>query len=368
MKIYFDYQMILWQKYGGISRYFCEIYSRMMEKDDCEPFVRCFGSTNYYFDKYFSKNNPILYSIGKKIKIKRASGLINRILTYFDLKRNYDIVHPTYYKPYIIKLCKGKMVITVYDMIAELFSEDFPDEERENKYATIHAADHIIAISESTKRDIIRLFPEIPPEKITVIYIGSDMKKVDDKILREKLPSKYILFVGGRRSYKNFISFVDAMDPILEADSSLQIVCTGGGSFRDEEISRMGNKASRYHQINCDDDMLAAAYMNAECFVFPSKYEGFGIPTLEAFACDCPVVLSNTSSMPEVGGDAVEYCDPNSIESIHDAVVRVLNSPELRAELIRKGREQRKKFDWDEITAQTLECYRKVIEANGTDK
>lgn len=367
MKVYYDYQIILMQRFGGISRYFHEIIARLEYKPEVHPKVRCVGSSNYYFDEYFTKQHPHIHRLEKKLK-KRVSKVINRELTKLDLKHHYDVVHPTYYDPYILDMCHYPIVLTVYDMISEIFRESFTDSDRENKSRMIHAADHMIAISESTKRDIIRFYPEIPSEKITVIYIGSNLTKVDDAELRNNFPSKYVLFVGDRRAYKNFNTFSEAMEMILENDSELHVVCTGGGPFKEEEIKALGNKAERYHQINCDDNLLSAAYMNAQCFVFPSKYEGFGIPVLEAFACDCPVILSNTSSLPEVGGDAAEYCDPNNIESIRDAIVKVLYSPEHRNELILKGREQRKKFDWNVITEQTLECYRKVIKAHESQK
>ena len=113
--------------------------------------------------------------------------------------------------------------------------------------------------------------------------------------------------------------------------------------------------------MNVDDQTLSYAYSHALCFVFPSLYEGFGIPTLEAFACNCPVVLSNTSSMPEVGGDAAEYINPYDVNDMTQKIQNVLNDENLRVRMIEKGREQLKKFDWDEIAQQTIDCYKEVL-------
>lgn len=365
MKILYDFQILMLQRYGGISRYFYELISRINENDSHTAHIDCKGSMNYYFRDYLRKEPAKKYKSRLQIKVLR---FLNKKHTIKELRNKYDIVHPTYYDPYLKDRIKGKYVLTVYDMIQELFPEYFQDYSRETKKECIIAADHIIAISESTKNDILRFFPELPEERITVIYIASDMKKVDDTEYRSLFPEKYILFVGERKYYKNFSAFSEGVAPLLDKDEDLQVVCTGGGKFSEEELNALGDKASRYHQINCDDKTLAAAYMNALCFVFPSKYEGFGIPTLEAFACDCPAVISNTSSLPEVGGDAVVYCDPYDSDSIGKAVEKVLNTPGLREELINKGRKQREKFNWDEITRQTLECYKKVIETNGTER
>ena len=116
--------------------------------------------------------------------------------------------------------------------------------------------------------------------------------------------------------------------------------------------------------MNLNDELLSAAYTFAECFVFPSLYEGFGIPTLEAFACECPVALSNTSSMPEVGGDAVLYFNPEDINNMYETIKKILDSEDLRRELIKKGNIQKEKFKWDEISEQTICFYKSVLNEN----
>ena len=115
-------------------------------------------------------------------------------------------------------------------------------------------------------------------------------------------------------------------------------------------------------QLNANDAVLAYAYSHAQCFVFPSIYEGFGIPTLEAFACNCPVVLSNSSSMPEVGGDAAVYFNPEKVDEIAKGIRSVLNDPQLRDQMKEKGKRQLEKFSWAKTARQTVACYRRVME------
>lgn len=357
MKILYDYQIFRAQRYGGISRYFYELTTRIAKISGCKPEIMCIGNINYYF----KKDKGYLTRIDRGLTSK-AINLLNRFIILIKLKGNYDIFHPTYYNPYMIGRKHGTMTITVYDMIHEIFPELLKDKTSENKKKIVHEADHIISISESTKRDILKYYNSIPESKITVIYIGTDMKKCMDIQLKVFFPEKYILFVGNREIYKNFAAFTSAIIPILKENPHLHVVCAGGGRFTHDELELMEGYNPRFHQINCDDRMLSAAYTYAQAFVFPSKYEGFGIPTLEAFSCDCPVVLSNTSSMPEVGGDAALYFDPNSIPDMTAKIRMVLEDEALRQELIEKGQKQvqSSKFNWDVIAQQTYRCYEKI--------
>lgn len=352
IKVFYDYQIMLAQKYGGISRYFYELILRLNNIDTVRADTFCIGNKNAYFKSYFNKISN---------KHIRGLGVINRFVTSKKIK-NYDIVHPTYYNPYLLKRKHGRIVITVYDMIHELFSDMFPEGDKTSgdKKKMIYGADHIIAISQSTKNDILKLYPDISPDKITVIYIGSNMIKKVDKTDFD-LPEKFILFVGNRGLYKNFTKFFNGIKPILIKDAEMNLVCLGGGAFNDEEKDLISEVATQVKQRNAYDEELAYAYSKAKCFVFPSLYEGFGIPTLEAFNCDCPVLLSNTSSMPEVGGDAAVYFDPYDEQDIYNKVTRVLSDEQLQTNMILKGREQLKIFDWDKIAQETVDCYKKVL-------
>ena len=360
MKVYYDYQILRLQSYGGISRYYYDLFSTIKNGNLAEVRIRCYYSLNEYFGELFGKiNKP------PKTRLRAyCHTRINRFIVYWEMKRKYDIVHPTYYDPYILKL-KGnsKLVITVYDMIHELFPELLNDYKLiEEKKTMLYAADGIIAISENTKRDILKYYPDINPQKIKVIYLASNFNPQKHSDCTDaNLGGKYILFVGNRGLYKNFLRFVKSVMPILDEDEELYIVCAGGPSFTGDEIKSLGKYYNRFKKIQADNDTLYMAYNNAMCFVFPSLYEGFGIPVLEAFACDCPVLLSNTSSFPEVGGDAAIYFDPRNEGEMREKIKAVLNDADLRKKLKSLGRKQLEKFSWQNIAEQTISYYESLI-------
>lgn len=357
MRILYDYQILYLQRYGGISRYYYELITTInsLKKDKAD--IYCFLNPNYYFEEYFNNHSNPLY---EKVKGRR---FINRLITRIKLTSGrYDIFHPTYYDSYFLDYYDGKIVVTVYDMIHEMLPEFFANDKTtvEAKKKLIYAADKIIAISNSTKNDILKMYPDIPEDKISVIYISSafEYKK---GITSQNFPNRYILFVGNRIMYKNYERFFDAIKPILESDGTLSLVCLGGGKFTEKELENQKQFGDRIIQLDVTDELLSYAYSHAECFVFPSLYEGFGIPTLEAFACNCPVVLSNTSSLPEVGGDAAEYFNPYNIDEITSAISKVIYDDNLRSDMILKGQKQLKNFDWNDIAKRTLACYEEVL-------
>ena len=360
MKVYYDYQILLSQKYGGISRYFFELASRLRGLG-VEVSIDCIHNHNHYFKEQLGGCHPARGRLAG-----RALAFANKARALWDLRRPYDIIHPTYYDPYLLGHYSGKLVVTVHDMIHEKYIDEYPElgaRDIKNKERMIRAADRVIAISESTKRDILAVYPDIDESKISVIHIGTAMRGNASEG-KGPLPGvRYVLFVGSRGLYKNFDRFFQAMAPILERQSGLHIMCAGGGTFSSKELKTIeGRYRERVHQMDMDDAELANAYAHAECFVFPSRYEGFGIPILEAFANGCPVVLSRSSSMPEVAGDGAEYFDPLDAEEMSERIGRVLEDGSIRALLRARGKERLKKFDWDDIAARTLECYRRTIE------
>jgi len=248
----------------------------------------------------------------------------------------------------------------VHDMIHERFPHYFMNDKAifEYKKQSIMGADKIIAISESTKRDLLHFYPEVSEDKIKVIYLGSSsqpFKKANSTY------GSYILFTGKRDKYKNFHSFAEAVAPLL-IQYNLNLVCTGK-SFTQEEIGffdslEIGN---RVYSKFVDDVELASLYSNAILFAFPSLYEGFGIPVLEAFTNHCPLVLSDTSSLPEIAGDAGVYFDPNSVSDMRKKLDAVIGSQSLRNELVLKGEGRLKLFNWKKCAESTAEVYNSLI-------
>jgi glycosyltransferase involved in cell wall biosynthesis len=250
-------------------------------------------------------------------------------------------------------------------MVYEMYPEYFPLHLNISvrKKLLCQKAAKIITISESTKRDLMNLF-QIDEEKISVIYLANSLQH-SNTILEnnriDNLPNKYLLYVGNRTVYKNFYFFLRAMTSILEEDKDLHIVCTGPEfDFSEKHFFKSLNLQERLVHHFVDDTKLIHLYKHALAFVFPSLFEGFGLPVLEAFSCNCPTIISNTTSLPEVGGDASMYFEPKNEQSIRDAIINVIYSNSKRFELITKGQEQLKKFSWKKTAEETAALYREV--------
>jgi len=247
----------------------------------------------------------------------------------------------------------------IHEMFPEMYASDDPTSNW--KKELVDKASRVIAISESTKRDLVRIFGT-PEDKISVVHLASSLTPKADGVSTLALPDRYILFVGERIRYKNFTLFIKSIAPLLIKNSDLFVVCAGGGGFTNTE-SHLFTELSISSQVvlyTLDDMALTWLYRKATMFVFPSLYEGFGMPVLEAFSCDCPVIVSDTSSFPEVAQEAAMYVDPLNGESIRQAVEEVLNDREVRERLARLGKKQLEQFSWEKTAVQSMAVYRSV--------
>lgn len=367
MNVFFDHQTFSLQSFGGISRYYTELISGINRDKNNEAYLPLFISNNIHIEEanFKAKLSVLNYDFYKKISFVYR---INQIYTINKLrKKHFDIFHATYYNPYFIPYLKGRpFVVTFLDMIQEKFINQFPELDNgglttRQKRFLANRADRIIAISASTKHDIVELL-DINPAKIDVIYLGNSLKPA--KVANSEGPTHdpYLLFVGRRERYKNFDGLVRVIHPLLKA-YKLKLLCAGGGSFTGEErklIHSVGADAL-IQQVSINDQVLQTLYQQAVAFIFPTMYEGFGIPVLEAFACDCPCIVSNLSSLPEVAGNAALYVDPALPDSIPNAVEQLLHDSQLRQILIEKGREQLARFSWQRTVDETLQLYRTLI-------
>ncbi|MDH4127436.1 MAG: glycosyltransferase family 4 protein [Spirochaetota bacterium] len=405
MKILFDNQIFTWQKYGGVSRYFYEIMNQFYRKEidfvfPMENIVNQYVLNSSFYKEAKQKNYKetkqkksyfktilkhflykpfpgkgiLLKLYGKsfpgkllftKHLMKIHTDIQNQYVQFFLQMQEFDIFHPTYYDPYFLNYLDEKpFVLTVYDMIHQIFPEYFMKDDMVIKWkkSLIEKASKVIAISENTKQDIIRLFG-INESKIEVIYLGNSLNpKNNDSSL--SIPEKYILFVGNRSIYKNFNFFITSISSLFIKDPSLNLICVGGGPISKEEKDlfcklKISNNVSYYPFL--EDDNLVFLYKNALAFVFPSLYEGFGLPILEAFACQCPVISSNTSSLPEIAGEAAIYFDPKDDLSIKQAIEKVIYNNDLRNNLKNLGKVQLKKFSWEKTAQETLQLYQSLI-------
>jgi glycosyltransferase involved in cell wall biosynthesis len=205
---------------------------------------------------------------------------------------------------------------------------------------------------------------------ISVIYHGCSLQPQSAARKLPQLPEQYLLFVGERGRYKNFPFTLRALAPLLLGNSGLNMVCAGGGAFTGEEHAMLDGLGlhGRCRQFSLDDTELAAAYSGAVTLVFPSLSEGFGMPVLEAFACGCPALLSSRTSLPEVGGEAVLYFDPENMEELRTQAERLLVDASLRAGLIAKGLARVREFTWERTAAATRDVYAKVLHSWGENR
>lgn len=370
MNILFDHQIFSTQTFGGISRYYTELYKRLNMFENVCANISVKYSINHYIYKEGIKLDPSIDNLFDKLNIRgrgRTKMYANELHTLKSIKMSeLDVFHPTYYDPYFLKyLDNVPYVVTAYDMIHERFPFYFPKNDSTTEYKKIifKKANRIIAISDNTKKDLIELF-QISQDKIDVIHLGSSINLIQ---VNNQIPpvfqKKFLLYVGERRAYKNFTKMVKAMSKTLRQEEDLYLYCFGGGKFSPDEINLIDkeNIKDKIIHFQGDDSILKMLYQQAIAFVFPSIYEGFGIPILESMMCGCPVILSNSSSLSEVAADAAQYFDPNDEESIISAVNAVLYQERFRKELIDKGFVRARNFSWEATATKTLNTYQMAI-------
>jgi len=236
------------------------------------------------------------------------------------------------------------------------------------KRIAVSRADHIICISYSTKNDLCELF-NVPEDRVSVVHLGFDkFEREGDECYSGRICRPYLLYVGDRSGYKNFLSLLKAVASQAVLQNCFDVVAFGGGALSSVEkslIRDLGFRADAVRQIGGDDSVLGALYSGATAFVYPSLYEGFGLPPLEAMAHDCPVVTSNASSMPEVVGPAGEYFNPADIDALAEAINTVVFDSIRRDELILAGRERLGLFSWSRCAEETRDIYRAVLRSKG---
>ena len=232
-------------------------------------------------------------------------------------------------------------------------------------------ATHIVAISDCTRRDLLAAY-DVPPEKITVIHEAADRRfcpqaldRVDAVRRRYRLPERYILCVGTIEPRKNLTRLLHAFQALAVDDLSEALVIVGqrGWLYGDffAELARSPVRDRVIFPGYVPDEALPAIYAGAQALAFPSLYEGFGLPVLEAMACGTPVACSGTSSLPEVAGDAALTFDPHSQRAIAETLRRVLEDADLRSELVQRGLRQAARFSWERVAEETTSVYDAVM-------
>jgi glycosyltransferase involved in cell wall biosynthesis len=376
MKVLYDYQIFELQNIGGISRYFVELIKRNPSAQLSLRYSDNIYLNDIYFKEYnlvskdyedyeYSKFLPLHSFRGKKRLFRYYNKFILRNKTNIELSKkmiqtsDFDIFHPTYYDPYFLSYLNGNpFVLTVYDMIHELFPDYFSRNDNTSQYKRIliTQANRINVISEATKTDLLKFYPEVE-NKVKVTYLAFS----NEVVTEPKIKENYLLFTGSRGGYKNFDVFIRAIAPLL-LRYDFKLICTGYPFNKNEvELFSDLNISDRIICHLVSEEELSSLYAKATAFIFPSLYEGFGIPILEAFAASCPAILSNTSSLPEIGGSGAAYFDPYSIDDMRRVIENVITSKSLQNILVRNGKDRIKNFSWKKCAHEIMDVYEMVV-------
>lgn len=317
------------------------------------------------------------YNWANKVKIVECNSKIYSIKEQFELFKKIqrcDVFWSPHYNIPLLPIKAKKRLVTIHDVFHLAFYDDLSFKQKLYAKAVINQAvsrsDKILTVSKfsvdeikkytNTKQNIEIVYNAIDFDKFKVIDDKSKLDLIEDKY---KLPSEFLLFVGNVKPHKNIKKLLFALKDI---DTNLVIVGKKDGFITgDDNISSLIKECNLDNRVfftgYVDDEDIPVIYNLAKLFIFPSLYEGFGIPPLEAQACGCPVVCSNVASLPEVGGaDSVVYCNPYSVEDIKEKIEIVLNNKDLQNELRQKGFENIKRFSWEESAKKIIEVIERL--------
>ncbi|MFN2645567.1 MAG: glycosyltransferase family 4 protein [Burkholderiales bacterium] len=367
MHIAFDPQTFSLQDYGGVSRYFVETAVRLARLPATQISIVAGAHFNAYLrtaprELVVGRAVPVVPSAARRVLVRA-----NQLLARSWLERHRaDIVHETYYSAARTAPLGTPSVLTVFDMIHEKFPAYAPRTARivRLKRAAIGRAAHLICISENTRRDLVELY-RLDPARTSVVRLGFSQPVAGEEALARPYAEPYLLFVGTRGGYKDFDVLLRAYasSPALQRDFLL--ACFGDAPFSAGELRRFDElrvPRQRLRHAAGGDEVLAAHYRHAALFIYPSRYEGFGMPPLEAMARDCPVVCTNAASLPEVAGEAARLFEPGDADSLRAAVEAVLDSTEEASGLRAKGRARARQFSWEICARQTRAVYERLLE------
>lgn len=365
MRILFDGLIYSCQHAGGIGRYFANIVGRL--PTSCTPIFLAEQDKPIHFPQHPNLELYVRTCRHWPRPFRRLSRLAQRrYFRHCEGSLAADLLHPTYYS-LLSRRSFGSVrmpvVLTVHDFIHERFANELDPQgkEAEMKRLAIGRAQAIICVSEHTKRDLVE-FHSVPESRIAVIHHATDLGSIPPASHRWEIPQPYFLFVGRRAHYKNFDRLLIAIRNVAVQNSAASL-CVVGAPFTVQEratIDALGLAGCVVNVGYATDAELSQLYRGSIAFVYPSLYEGFGLPLLEAMACGTLVIASNVSSIPEVVGDAGILFDPYSVEDLTEILRSVLARSGLREPLIAKGHCRAKRFSWDRSASEHVQVYRSV--------
>lgn len=362
MNLLFDYEIFHSQRYGGISRYFVELIRALAGR----PGLRITIAAGLYQNELLPslRGLPGVRVLGWKrpawLPGRRIYGLFN--LLFFELAARAvrpDLYHATYYRNLARGLRAGR-VVTIHDLIHEFFPATPGDPTAARKRQAIAHADLLLCVSAHTRDDLVRHY-HVPPEKTRVVHHG--VRRAVIPRPARPLEAPYLLHVGDRGGYKNGLALLRVLAREPDLRDRFQVVYFGSGPFNpaEKQLMKEAGLQGRVHHATGSDEDLATWYAHAFALVYPSRYEGFGFPPLEAMQYGCPVLASNQSSLPEVVGEAGRLFHPDSETSLADALRGLVDNPKGRADLVSRGQQHHQRFTWKECADRTMAAYASLM-------
>ncbi len=360
MKVLYDHQMFMIQNRGGISRYFAELARGMGGIAGVEPVIfgglPCRGGLLHEEAATLAARIHAVFvpSIPRTTDFRRSmASVVFPLVARIEAP---DVFHPTFYDSNVSMLPRRTtLVSTVHDMIHEKFA-DQPGRQTltARKRTMVEASRRIICVSRRTAEDLQEFFG-VDSERIDIVHHATRIHENAPTNWKAERP--FLLYVGQRRGYKNFATLRQAYETDPRLHSGHDLICFGGEPLPDSERVSKG----RILKMGGSDSVLADAYRQASVFVYPSLYEGFGLPLLEAMALGCPVVTTTGGSIPEVAAEGAAYFEGDSADSLAETVAGLLQDESRRAELVRSGSARASLFSWDRCVQETLSTYRRAV-------
>lgn len=361
MKIFYDHLIFSLQKYGGVSKYFCELINCIPHEQWLAPIL---FSDNEYLNALKIIKQRQIFGLGNFRGRTRLHIELGKFYTiYKAMTKEFDIYHQTHFDNFLFPFIKNKKIVTTFH--DTVFSQIPPKGSywrniTQRQQVAIRRADKVIAISKNTKNDLLKFF-SVDENKVTVIYHG--INKTPLLLPSERIVDyPYILYVGTREKQKNWSNFVKAFSLLAKKELDIRLLCTGKTfSVSEKELLKDLDILDKTFAISASEKIMAQLYRDAEMFVFPSYYEGFGMPILEAMVYGCPVVLSNTSCFPEIAGEAGCYFDPLNIEDIAYKMKIMLSDKELKKRHIGLGKKLLENFSWEKCAQEHIDLYKSIL-------
>jgi glycosyltransferase involved in cell wall biosynthesis len=363
MRIFYDGYVYREQSAGGINRYFANLIKRLPGH-----FVPMLTTSQDHMLDYPAHANLQTFRF-KRLRPLRVSCRVEKYyFRFMEAAINFDVAHPTYYSLLTqrdLAAYRRPVVLTVWDMTHERFTNQFRDGALvvEMKRKAVEAAHSIICISENTKKDLLEHYPHLTEKCIRVTHLASELNE-SLAFGPEMVPSRpYFLYVGARGGYKNFSNLLTSFGKLAGARHDLAL-CVVGTPFtaaekRDVAETKLSGRVEHYGQAS--DTQLAKLYRHSIALVYPSLYEGFGLPLVEAMACGTAVIASNSSSIPEVLGGAGLLFNP-AADDLADVLLSLIDNPAERERLVTLGHVRARQFSWDQTVTQTLDVYRSLVD------